>query len=178
VETVDRPVGVFVVPAVSGTGWQLVPVLSLDAIRLVAALGGTLGRDLTAATLPAEAADEVLERINRNTLHAGPKECLDSAGQLSEELARALGRPVSASAPRDKRDRWGRLSALSGRVALQLSGAPAVRSVARRSSARRRPLSRGARKSAGIAHELPSDELQTRAPEAKFLQMHTKCRVR
>jgi hypothetical protein len=109
VETVDRPVGVFVVPAVSGTGWQLVPVLSLDAIRLVAALGGTLGRDLTAATLPAEAADELLERINRNTLHAGPKECLDSAGQLSEELARALGKPVSASAPRDKRDRWGRL---------------------------------------------------------------------
>ena len=47
------------------------PVLSLDAIRLVAALGGTLGRDLTAASLPADAADELLERVNRNTLHAG-----------------------------------------------------------------------------------------------------------
>src|SRR5204862_125132 len=46
---------------------------------------------------------------NRNTLHAGPRECLDSAGQLSQELARALGKPVPASAPRDKRDRWGRL---------------------------------------------------------------------
>jgi hypothetical protein len=73
VETVDRPVGVFVVPAVPGNGWQLVPVLSLDAIRLIAALGGTPGRDLTAATLPADAADELLERINRNTLHAGPR---------------------------------------------------------------------------------------------------------
>jgi hypothetical protein len=56
-DRVERPVGVFVVPAVSGTGWQLVPVLSLDAIRVVAAVGGTLGRDLTVATLPAEAAE-------------------------------------------------------------------------------------------------------------------------
>jgi hypothetical protein len=109
VETVDRPVGVFVVPAVPGNGWQLLPVLSLDAIRLVAMLGGTLGRELTTATLPADAADELLERLNRNTLHAGPKECLDSAGQHSQELARALGRPVPAGVPRDKRDRWGRL---------------------------------------------------------------------
>src|SRR4051794_26508804 len=106
---VERPVGVFVVPATSGNGWQLAPVLSLNAIRLVAALGGSLGRDLTAATLPADAADELLERMNRNTLHAGPRECLDSAGQLSQELSRALGKPVHASAPRDKRDRWGRL---------------------------------------------------------------------
>jgi hypothetical protein len=106
---VDRPVGVFVVPAVAGSGWQLLPVLSLEAIRLVAALGGTLGRHLTAATLPADAADELLERINRNTLHAGPKECLDSATQLAQELARALGKPVPATAPRGKRDRWGRL---------------------------------------------------------------------
>ena len=59
--------------------------------------------------MPADAADELLERVNRNTLHAGPKECLDSATQLSQELARALGKPVPASAPRDKRDRWGRL---------------------------------------------------------------------
>ena len=35
-----------------------------------------------------------------------------------------------------------------------------------------------ARKSAGITHELPSDDPRTRAPETKFLQMHTKCRVR
>src|SRR4051794_3705317 len=109
VETVERPVGVFVVPEVFGGGWQLMPVLSLDAIRLVAALGGRLGRDLTGAALPTDAADALLERINRNTLHAGPKECLDSAGQLSQELARALGKPVPASVPRDKRDRWGRL---------------------------------------------------------------------
>src|SRR3954447_13907456 len=109
VETVERPVGVFVVPAVLGGGWQLMPVLSLDAIRLVAELGGTLGRDLTGAALPTDAADALLERINRTTLHAGLKECLESAGQLSQELARALGKPVPASVPRDKRDRWGRL---------------------------------------------------------------------
>ena len=111
VERVERPVGVLVVPAVTGAGWQLLPVLSLDAIRLLAALGATLGRDLTSATLPADAVDELLQRINPHTLHAGPRECLDSAGQLAEELGRALGRPVRAGVPRDKRDRWGRLLA-------------------------------------------------------------------
>ena len=51
----------------------------------------------------------LLERINVQTLHAGPKECLDSAGQLAQELSRELRRPVSPGVPRDKRDRWGRL---------------------------------------------------------------------
>ena len=109
VARVERPVGVLVVPAVTAAGWQLTPVLSLDAIRLLAALGATLGRDLTTATLPAGAADELLERVNPHTLHAGPRECLDSGGQLAEELGRALGRPVRAGVARDKRDRWGRL---------------------------------------------------------------------
>ena len=44
-----------------------------------------------------------------NTLHAGPKECLDSAGQLAQELTRELGLPVGPGVPKDKRDRWGRL---------------------------------------------------------------------
>ena len=44
-----------------------------------------------------------------NTLHAGPKECLDSAGQLAQELTRELGIPVGPGVPKDKRDRWGRL---------------------------------------------------------------------
>ena len=44
-----------------------------------------------------------------HTLHAGPKECLDSAGQLAQELTRELGIPVGPGAPKDKRDRWGRL---------------------------------------------------------------------
>jgi hypothetical protein len=109
VEHVDRPVGVLAVPAVSGTGWQLMPALTLDAIRLVAALGGTAGRDLTSATLPADTSDALLERVNAHTLHAGPRECLDSAAQLADELTRALGTPVSPGLPRDPRDRWARL---------------------------------------------------------------------
>ena len=40
VGTVERPVGVFVVPALgSSDEWQLVPVLALDTIRLIAELG-------------------------------------------------------------------------------------------------------------------------------------------
>ena len=85
------------------------PALSLDAIRLIAALGGTLERDLISAKLPADAADELLDRTNPRALHAGPRECLDSAGQLSKQLSRALGRPITTAVPRDKRDRWGRL---------------------------------------------------------------------
>jgi hypothetical protein len=108
-ERVERPVGVLVVPDSAGSGWQLTPVLSLDAIRLIAALGGSVSRDLTNAILPAEALDDLLQRINAHTLHAGPRECLDSAGQLTEELTRALGRPVRPGAPHDPRDRWGRL---------------------------------------------------------------------
>jgi hypothetical protein len=107
---VTRPVGVFVVPAVrGGEGWQLLPVLSLDAIRLIVALGGRLERDLCSAVMPMSAVGELVQRINVQTLHAGPKECLDSAAQLSQELSRELGTTVSPGAPRDKRDRWGRL---------------------------------------------------------------------
>ncbi len=109
VDQVRRPVALFVMPAARGEGWQLTPVLSLDAIRLLISLGGRLERDLRAAVLPAAAASELIKRINVNTLHAGPKECLDSAGQLAQELTRELGLPVGPGAPKDKRDRWGRL---------------------------------------------------------------------
>jgi len=108
---VERPVGVFVVPAIgSSDGWQLTPVLALDTIRLVAELGGRLERDLRSAVIPIGSRDALLERINVHTLHAGPRECLDSAGRLAQELSRELGVPVSPGAPRDKRDRWGRLA--------------------------------------------------------------------
>ena len=109
VDRVQRPVALFVVPAVRGEGWQLTPVLSLDAIRLLVSLGGRLERDLRSAVLPAAAASELIERLNVHTLHAGPKECLDSAGQLAQELTRELGMPVGPGVPKDKRDRWGRL---------------------------------------------------------------------
>ena len=112
VDRVERPVGLFVLPAVhAGEGWQLTPVLSLEAIRLLVSLGGTLERDLRSAALPTAAVPGLLERINLRTLHAGPKECLDSAGQLAQELRRELGQPIAAAVPREKRDRWGRLLA-------------------------------------------------------------------
>jgi hypothetical protein len=110
VDRVEQPVGLFVIPAVHASdGWQLTPLLSLDAIRLLVSLGGRLERDLRSAVLLAARVPALLERMNPHTLHAGPKECLDSAGQLAQELSRELGQPVAAAPPRDKRDRWGRL---------------------------------------------------------------------
>jgi hypothetical protein len=112
---VERPVGVFVLPALSASdGWQLMPVLALEMIRLIAELGGRLERDLRSAVVPISRREELLERINLHTLHAGPKECLDAAGQLAQELARQLQIPVSPGVPRDKRDRWGRLAVHRG----------------------------------------------------------------
>ena len=111
VEKVERPVGVFVVPARSTCdGWQLMPVLALETIRLVVELGGRLDRDLRSVVVPIASREELLERINIHTLHASPRECLDAAGQLSQELSRQLGVPVSPGVPRDKRDRWGRIA--------------------------------------------------------------------
>jgi hypothetical protein len=111
VEKVERPVGLFVVPALKASdGWQLMPVLALDTIRLVAELGGRLERDLRSAVIPIASRAALLERINVHSLHAGPKECLDAAGQLAQELGRQLQVPLSPGLPRDKRDRWGRLA--------------------------------------------------------------------
>ena len=111
VGTVERPVGLFVVPAPKASdGWQLMPVLALEMIRLVAELGGRLERNLRSAVLPISSREALLERINVHTLHAGPRECLDAAGQLAQELSRQLQVPVSPGVPRDKRDRWGRLA--------------------------------------------------------------------
>ncbi len=106
---VERPVGLFLAPAFLGGGWALSPTLSLDAIRLIHELGGRLDRSLTEAIVPMSAAPALIERVSLQTLHAGPKECLDSAGQLATELSRELRIQVSPGAPREKRDRWGRL---------------------------------------------------------------------
>ena len=111
VGVVERPVGVFVVPALGSTdGWQLVPVLALETIRLIAELGGRLERDLRVAVLPIASRDALLARINIHTLHAGPRECLDSAGQLAQALSRELGTAVIPGVARERRDRWGRLA--------------------------------------------------------------------
>src|SRR5450755_1111710 len=108
---VERPVGVFIVPALgSSDGWQLTPVLALDTIRLVAELGGRLERDLRSAVIPIGSREALLERINVHALQAGPRECLDSAGQLAQELSRELKVAISPGVPREKRDRWGRLA--------------------------------------------------------------------
>jgi hypothetical protein len=60
--------------------------------------------------IPIASRAQLLARINLHTLHAGPRECRDSAGQLAQELSRELGAPVSPGAPHEKRDRWGRLA--------------------------------------------------------------------
>ena len=65
---------------------------------------------------PVDRVPALLERVNLQTLHAGPKECLDSAGQLASELSAKLGRRVSPGVPRDKRDRWGRLRGVADRL--------------------------------------------------------------
>lgn len=110
VQEIERPVACFVMPdAVPSGGWRLGPVLSLELIRLVCALGGQVDRELRSATLPADKATDLLGAVNVHTLHAGPKENLDSAQQLSRDLSGALGVRVSPGVPRDKRDRWGRI---------------------------------------------------------------------
>lgn len=108
-EHVERPVGLLVVVAALREGWQLMPVLSLDAIRVIAALGGRVERGLRDATVPLAAIDAQLERINHYTLHAGGRDALDSGRRLGEQLTRVLERPCTPGVPKDARDRWGRL---------------------------------------------------------------------
>ena len=86
--------------AVPGGGWQLTPVLSLDAIRLIAGLGGRARRDLRGAVAARTRARALLERVDVRTLHAGPRECLDSAAELGHALSRELGHAAAAPAGR------------------------------------------------------------------------------
>ena len=64
VDRVGRPVALFVMPAARGEGWQLTPVLSLDAIRLLVSLGGRLERDLRSAR-PARRRGERADRSDQ-----------------------------------------------------------------------------------------------------------------
>ena len=89
VDRVERPVGLFVVPALTGGGWQLSPVLSLDAIRLIVALGGRLERDLRAATIPGDQARRA--RRARQRAHAA-RRTQGAARQRRPARPRALAR--------------------------------------------------------------------------------------
>ena len=117
IERVQRPVGLFVAPAIRTEGWQLTPgaVARRDPAGR-SMLGGQVDRDLCGGHAPMDRVPALLERINVQTLHAGPKECLDSAGQLASELSAKLGQRVSPGVPRDKRDRWGRLVVVADRL--------------------------------------------------------------
>ena len=157
VDRVERPVALFVVPAVRGEGWQLTPVLSLDAIRLLVSLGGRLERDLRSAVLPAAAASELVERLNVHTLHAGPKECLDSAGQLAQELTRELGVP---SGPGCRR------TSATGGDDCSSAAAPTADRTARRSRSSSCASSPSRRASSGSDASAPSDAMTATASRA------------
>ena len=98
-------------PRATGDGWQL------DARALAGrdpaarrARRPARARPARAPRCPPTPSTQLLERINPHTLHAGPRECLDSAGQLAAGAhARARAARARPGVPRDKRDRWGRL---------------------------------------------------------------------
>jgi hypothetical protein len=128
VGAVERPVGVFVVPALgSSDGWQLVPVLALDTIRLIAELGGRLERDLRSAVLPIGSREALLERINVRT-------CMPGRGSAWTPRA---------SSPRSSRASCGPLSARAcpATSATGGGGSPSTTAPTRAPTARARPSS-------------------------------------
>ena len=141
-ERVERPVGVFLTPDERHeNGWRLGPVLSLELIGLIDALGGHIDRDLMRAEVPADAVDEFLARVNQRVLYAGERRVGLTGAQLAEALKDALGRPLHPGAPGDRLERWGRLRVGphgSGRLGVEVltftvKGFPARRLGARRS---------------------------------------------
>ena len=105
VGTVERPVGVFVAPArARATGWQLTPVLSLDAIRLIAALGGRVERDLRSARAARSApSSELLERDQRRTRCTPGRASAWTPPASSRRSSRASSaRRVSPGVPREQ----------------------------------------------------------------------------
>lgn len=99
----------------------LVPVLSPEAIRLVAALGGTLGPELTAATPPRQGRRRPPGAHQpQHPCTAAPRSASTRPGSSSQELARA-GAAGASGVPRDKRARWGRLLDRRGRLFIRPS---------------------------------------------------------
>ena len=109
VDRVDRPVALFVMPAVRGEGWQLTPVLSLDAIRLFVSLGGRLERDLRSAVLPAATASELIERSTCTRCTPGRRSASTPPASSRRSSPASSASPIGPGVPKDKRDRWGRL---------------------------------------------------------------------
>ena len=92
VERVERPVGVFLAPAPRRRLAARARPSRWTRSASLAALGAGLDRDLRAATLPVDAIAALLERWNPRTLHAGPREHVDTARALADALTRELGR--------------------------------------------------------------------------------------
>ena len=100
VERVERPVGVFLAPGARRRLAARRPTLLAGRDpRCSPRSAPTIDRDLRAATLPVDAIAELLERWNPRTLHAGPREHVDSASALADALTRELGRRVAPGAP-------------------------------------------------------------------------------
>ena len=107
VELVERPVGLFLAPAERGEGWQLAPVLSLDAIRLLHSLGGRVEYDLRSAVLPLNARTELLERLNRARCTPGRTTTSTPPPGSPRRSRASSGAAVSPGVAREQRDRWG-----------------------------------------------------------------------
>lgn len=111
VTKVDRPVGAFLQPSANGRGWILTPVLSLDCIRLVLQLGGTLDRGLRNFTLPAESRKAFAAAVNHNSLMAD--QCAHGVGEKSTEISRKLsddfGVVIRVAGEISRVEKWGRL---------------------------------------------------------------------
>ena len=108
-DRVARPVALFVAPARNDDAWCLDPVLSLDMIRLVHELGGSVDRSLCAATVPVEAAPALLERVNPKTWLAGKRTEAQTVAELSAALSAAFATDVKATSLLDGVEKWGRL---------------------------------------------------------------------
>ena len=109
---VERPVGVFARARAAATAGSSPRRSRSTRSALLAALGASIDRDLRAATLPARR-DRRRCSSASNLQHAARRRrasTLDSGRQLGRGAhARARQRTVSPGAPRDPRDRWGRL---------------------------------------------------------------------
>jgi hypothetical protein len=107
VQRVDRPVGVFVAPRKGK--WAGQPVLSVDMMRLVGQLGGTVNWDLTSAHIPAAAGTDLARAVSGATLRYLHEH--DAAKAAAE-----LGGHVSTPPLIEPIDRWGYINVLkSGR---------------------------------------------------------------